>query len=117
MADTLLLAQDTWDCVLDISGNIALATAPYAIAQDVASAIRTFTGDLWYDQERGIPYFEQVLGHAPSMQYLRSQIEAQALTVPGVLRAQCLFARLEGRLLRGQCKIIDTTGAENNVSF
>lgn len=115
--NTLLLDQSQWDLVLDIGGNIAMATEPYAIAQDVASAIRTFTGDLWYDQARGIPYFDQVLGHAPSMQYLRSQIEAQALSVPGVVQAQCLFARVENRVLRGQCKIIDTTGAANNVSF
>jgi len=115
--NTLLLDQASWDLVLDISGNIALATEPYAIAQDVASAIRTFTGDLWYDQTRGIPYFDRVLGHAPSMQYLRSQIESAALSVPGVVKAQCLFARVENRLLRGQCKIIDTTGAAHNVSF
>lgn len=119
MNDTLLLDQAEWDLVLDISGNIALASPPYAVAQDVASAIRVFQGDLWYDTTVGIPYFERVLGQAPSMQYLRSQIEARALTVPGVVRAQCLFVKLDSatRVLQGQCKIIDTTGAENNVSF
>lgn len=115
--NTLLLTQDQWDLCLDIGGNIAVAAAPYAIAQDVASAIRTFTGDLYYDTARGIPYFERILGQAPSLQYLRSQVEAQALSVPGVVQAQCVFAKVEDRMLRGQCKIIDTTGAENNVSF
>lgn len=103
--------------VLDLSGNIAIAEAPYAIAQDVASAIRTFTGDLYYDQTAGIPYFDRILGQAPSLQYLKAQIEGRALTVPGVVQAQCVFAKVEDRVLRGQCKIIDTTGAENNVSF
>lgn len=115
--NTLLLDQAEWDLVLDISGNIAMASEPYSIAQDVASAIRVFEGDLWYDQTQGIPYFERVLGQAPSMQYLQSQIEARARTVPGVVQAQCVFVRVENRVLRGQCKIIDTTGAANNVSF
>lgn len=117
--NTLILAQDTWDLITDISGNIALATAPYSIAQDVASAIRVFQGEIWYDTAQGIPYFDRVLGHVPSLQYLRSQVEARALTVPGVVEAQCLFAQLdtETRTLRGQCKVIDTTGAENNVTF
>ena len=39
---TLLLDQTEWDLVLDASGNIALASPPYALAQDVASAVRTF---------------------------------------------------------------------------
>lgn len=115
--DTLLVAQDTWDLITDISGNIALAAAPYAIAQDVASAVRVFQGELWYDTATGIPYFDTVLGQAPSLQYLRAQIEARALTVPGVVQAKCQFARLDNRVLRGQVLIIDTTGAENNVSF
>lgn len=117
MADTLLLDQAQWDLVLDIGGNIALASEPYSIAQDVSSAIRTFKGDIWYDTDSGIPYFERVLGQTPSMQYLRSQIEAAALTVPNVVKAQCVFAKVENRLLRGQCKIIDKTGVEHNVSF
>lgn len=113
--NTLILAQDTWDLITDISGNIAMATEPYAVAQDVASAIRVFTGDIWYNQAEGIPYFDTVLGRAPSMTYLRSQIEARALTVPGVERAQCLFANLDTttRSLRGQVRINDVT----NVSF
>lgn len=117
--DTLILAQDTWDLITDISGNIALASNPYSIAQDVASAIRIFQGEIWYDTAQGIPYFDRVLGEVPSLQYLKSQIEARALTVPGVVQAQCVFAQLDTvtRTLRGQCKVIDTTGAENNVSF
>ena len=40
--NTLLLDQTAWDLVLDSAGNIALAAVPYARAQDVASAIKTF---------------------------------------------------------------------------
>ena len=54
---TLLLDQTTWDLTLDANNNIALAAEPYAFAQDAASAIRLFQGELWYDTTRGVPYF------------------------------------------------------------
>ena len=55
MASTLALELQDWDLCVDTSGNIALATEPYAIAQDVASACKTFLGECWYDTTYGIP--------------------------------------------------------------
>lgn len=114
---TLLLDQGDWDLVLDLAGNIAVADAPYAVAQDVASAVRVFAGELWYSTQEGIPYFGQTLGAQLNLQFLRSQIEAAALRVPTVVSARCLFASLTDRVLTGQIQIIDATGAQNNVSF
>jgi len=37
---TMLLNPQTWDLTLDVDGNIALASNPYSVAQDIASAIR-----------------------------------------------------------------------------
>ena len=37
--NSLLLDQAQWDIVLDVNGNIALASAPYSIAQDVALSL------------------------------------------------------------------------------
>ena len=59
---TLFLMPDTWDLALDVSGNIATATSIYQQAQDIASAGRTFVGDLYYDMDAGIPYFQSILG-------------------------------------------------------
>jgi hypothetical protein len=115
--NTLLLDQSEWDLVLDASGNIAVAAEPYAVAQDVASAVRVFAGELWYDTSQGVPYPSDVLGETPSLQYLKSKIEAAALTVPKVVKARCLFASLDGRVLTGQIQVIDVDGVENNVSF
>lgn len=114
---TLLLDQGDWDFVLDISGNIAVADAPYAVAQDVASAVRVFAGELWYNIAEGIPYHGQILGARPNLQFLKSQIEAAALKVPTVVQARCLFANFADRVLTGQIQIIDATGVINNVSF
>ena len=115
--DTLLLATDTWDLVTDASGNIAMATHPYSIAQDVASAVKLFAGELWYDTTQGVPYLTDILGKRPPLQFIKAQVEKAALTVPEVVSARCLFVTFQGRALTGQIQIIDKTGATNNVNF
>jgi hypothetical protein len=115
--NTLLLATDTWDLITDANGNMAMATAPYAIAQDVASAVKLFARELWYDTTQGISYFENILGKRPPLQYVKAQVEKAALTVPEVVTARCLFAGFKGRALSGQIQIIDKTGASHNVHF
>lgn len=115
--NTLLLDQTAWDLVIDSAGNIATAAPPYALAQDVASAVKLFLGELWYDTEKGVPYFEDVLGHLPPPSLMRSLIEDAALTVPGVVSAQCIISSLDGRTATGQIQFIDETGAANGVHF
>ena len=114
---SLLLDRSAWDLVLDASGNIAVATEPYAIAQDVACACRLFLGELWYDTSQGIPYFEQVLGHQLPLPALREMLVNAALTVTGVVSAQVVITSFKNRAITGQVQFIDTTGAANNVSF
>jgi len=115
--NTLLLDQTTWDLVCDANGDIAMAGNPYAIAQDVASAVRLFLGELWYDTTRGVPYFGQILGKLPPMALVKQAIENAALTVPEVVQARCLIASFSGRVITGQVQVIDTTGASHNISF
>lgn len=117
MPNTLLLDQTAWDLVLDASGNIALAGEPYAIAQDVASAVRTFINECWYDTSQGLPYFQNILGQLPPPSFLRKKITDAAMTVPNVVSVDVVFVTFEGRKLSGQIKIIDTTGTESGVTF
>lgn len=117
MLNTILLDRSAWDLVIDSNGNIATAAPPYALAQDVASACRLFLGELFYDTTKGIPYFEDVLGHLPPLSLLTGYLEKAALTVPGVVSAQCIISAFEGREVVGQVQFIDETGAANNVRF
>ncbi len=114
---TLLLDRGQWDLIIDSAGNIAMATPPYALAQDVASAVRLFLGELWYATTKGIPYFEDVLGQLPPLSLLTGYIEKAALTVPGVVSAQCIISEFSGREITGQIQFIDETGAANGVTF
>ena len=119
MYKTLLLDRNAWDLVIDSAGNIAVASPPYALAQDVASAVRLFLNELWYAPNKGIPYFEDVLGHFPPLSLLTGYIERAALTVPGVVSAKCIISVFSNndRQVSGQVQFIDETGAANGVNF
>jgi hypothetical protein len=115
--DTLLLDQAKWDLVIDSAGNIARAAPPYALAQDVASAVRLFLGELWYATTKGIPYFEDVLGHLPPASLLTGYMEKAALTVPGVVSVQVIITEFTGREVRGEVQFIDELGVASGVAF
>lgn len=115
--DTLYLTPDNWDLTLDAFGNIAMASAPYALAQDVASAIKLFLGELQYDTAKGVPYFDDILGHLPPPALLMAHLEAAALTVPGVVTAQCIITQITDREVIGQVQFTDDSGATTSVNF
>ena len=117
MPKTLLLDQDAWDLVLDAAGNIAVAGEPYAVAQDVASAIRTFTGDCYYDTAKGIPYWRQILGKYPPMSLVRDRIVTEAKREPGVERVEIVSFRLDERAITGSVLVYDKSGQSIEVGF
>jgi hypothetical protein len=108
--DTLLLDRTLWDLCLDSAGNIAVASGAYALAQDAASAIRLFRGELWYDTTGGIPYFPEILGQSPPVALMKAEFIAAALTVPGVVSADCFITSIVGRTVTGQVQITDAAG-------
>lgn len=119
--DTLLLDTVAWDLVLDASGNIAVASDPYSMAQDAASAIKVFLGECYWDTELGLPYLTQIFGHNPPLGLLKALFNAEAETVPGVVSPQCFMAGLSSRIATGQVQITseetgDTAAANFTVS-
>lgn len=115
--DTLALSSPAWDLTIDANNNIALASGPNQEAQDVASAISTYLGEVLYDTSIGIPYFSEVLGqnYAPSL--IRALLEGAALTVPGVVKAKATITGFQNRQISGNVQIIDTTGQALGVNF
>jgi hypothetical protein len=117
MSNTLYLDPTSWDLTLDAAGNIAVASEPYSLAQDAASAIRTFLGEVYYDTTQGIPYFQQILGHYPPLEYMKAQFVAQALTVPGVVSAVVFLSAVTERAITGQVQITDASGTVTAANF
>lgn len=110
MRDTLLLDADAWDLTLDSFGNIAMANAPYAAAQDVASACRLWKGEARYDTRRGVPYEQSILGQQVPSGTLASWLEGEATTNPDVSSAAAILQQQEGRALGGQIQLTLTDG-------
>lgn len=88
--DTLALTTD-WDLDLDDQGNIRtvgdataadVQTGPgMRLAQDVATRLRAWRGEVWFDVTQGIDY-PRYLGLAPSVIQLRADYQSEALLVP-----------------------------------
>lgn len=107
---TLLLDGLAWDLVLNTAGDIAVASDPYALAQDAASAIRLFRGELWYDTAKGVPYFSDVLGKAPPITLMKGLFVSAAMSVPGVLSAECFISSISSRGATGQVQVRGAAG-------
>lgn len=114
---TLLLDVSGWDLLADAAGNIAAAVAPYQHAQDVASALRTFLGEVWYDTSVGIPYFTEVLGHTPPVTFFQELMVQAAKTVPGVVSAECTIEAFENRKVTGQVTFTTDDGQTGTVAL
>ncbi len=116
--NTLLLDVETWDLSLDSAGNIALASPPYAVAQDVASSCRTWQGELWYDTTPGVN-FESLLWNMPGASAVQQAFNQQALTVSSVATAATTITEFAGSTgaLTGQIEFTTSTGANLTVSF
>lgn len=118
MFDTIFLEPNSWDLALDVYGNIAVANAPYAAAQDVATSCRLWTGEYIYDISRGIPYEQYVLGYMPPRNIFISWLNTESLTVPDVSTATPVLAYNNGtRDIYGQIQITLTDGTAANVNI
>lgn len=118
MYSTIYLDPDSWDLALTIAGDIAVADAPYSIAQDVASSCRLWRGEYIYNTPRGIPYEESVLGQMPPRNIFASWLEREAKTVPSVLTATpILLYNAVDRSASGQIQIKLTDGTTSVIGI
>lgn len=116
MANTLLLNPTTWD-LLAFNGNIAAVGEPYSLAQDAASAIKTFLGEVFYDTTKGVQYQNILFGAQFNINFVKAQLEAAASTVPDVVTATVYITGINNRVLSGQVQVSNTTGIVSLASF
>lgn len=114
---SLLLDSLTWDLTIDTAGNIAVASDPYAMAQDAANACRLFKGELFFDTVPGVPYFQEILAHSPPISLVKAYLVRAALRVPGVVSAKVYISEWTDRVIRGQVQIVDANGNISAAGF
>jgi len=113
---TWLLDWATGGICLDAYGNIAVASAPYSIAQDAATQASTFLGECWYDTSQGVDWWGDILGKNPPASLVASLIEAQVLLVPDVESVIVTLAGIDSnRNGVGQMLITDTDGTTTAI--
>jgi hypothetical protein len=82
-----------------------------ALAQDVATAVRTLRGECWYDSTLGVPYFQAILGQRVSLSFLKQAFIAAGMIVPDVASIRCfLTGPGPGREIGGQLQITSVSG-------
>jgi hypothetical protein len=116
MARSILLDPTTWDFVVTRDGDIATCTDPYRLAQDAACQCKLFLGELWFDTTQGVPY-AQVLGRPPVVAYIKAQLVAAAMLVPGVVAARVFITSIKGRVVKGQVQVTDQAGKITAAGF
>jgi len=117
MGSTLLLDRSTWDLVLDINNNIAVATEPYALAQDAASSCKVFKGECYYDTTRGIPYIDVIFGKNVPLSLIKSYLANESLRISGIVTANAYISSLSDRDLGAQVQITDANGTALAVNI
>lgn len=125
-SDTLALTLDAWDVTLDASGNLATVgdatagtqTGPgMRLAQDVATRLRAWRGEVWFDTTQGIDY-ERYLGFAPSVVQLSADFQSEALLVPSCTTALAdLSLARSTRTLGGTLYLSDLSGYTAEVAL
>lgn len=90
---TLGLRNDTWDLYVDRYGNIATKESNDQLAQDVASSILVWLGELPFNKTRGVPYNmpEEI------RITLTDEIKKQAYLINGVEEAIVSVEKIEDR--------------------
>lgn len=114
---TALLDLTAWDFVLDVNGDLAMATDPYSLAQDAASAIRTFQGECFYNSTLGEPYFQTFFRRAPNVSLIKQKFVDQAMTVPGVVSAKVFITAIVNRRVTGQVQVSNANGDTTAAAF
>ena len=103
-----LALDESWDLGIDEYNNIAVKSDNDRLAQDVASSVRVFLGELPFDINRGVDY-----NNPDSIREdLKIQINEQAALVEGVNESLVVFDELKDRTLKTTIYITNENGEQ-----
>lgn len=104
---TLALSTD-WDVYIDDLGNIATLDGNARLAQDVASSVRVFLGELPFNVTRGIEYNKP----DQNRETLNHQMNDNAKLIEGVSESVVVFEELKDRVLKPVVYVTNTDGEQ-----
>ena len=106
-----LALDSSWDLLIT-DGTLTVATGNPALVQDVASACRTFLGEVWYAPlTQGVPYYQQILGYRVSLSLVKQAEVANGMLTPGVGAINCFLTGPDkNRNVGGQLQVFNASG-------
>lgn len=104
---TLALGTD-WDVYVDDIGNIATLDGGNRLAQDVASSVRVFFGELPFNVNRGVEYNKP----DENRETLNHQMNQNAKLVEGVSESVVIFEELQNRTLKPVIYVTSDSGEQ-----
>jgi hypothetical protein len=118
MSATLPLDPETWDLILDKSGDwTARKDEAFVASQSVANACLLSTDDSYFFPEEGIPYKWDILGERSAQPLLEAYIKREALAVPNVVKCKIVNYQFKERTIHGNVIIWTKNGGKYDVSF
>jgi len=126
--DTLALDTSLWDLSVDSQGNLRTVgdatpqndlTGPgMRLAQDVATRVQAWLGEVYFDTTQGINY-PVYLGGPPNLSLLQSVFNTEALNVPlcASALAQFTFTAGSSRRIGGVLNVSDIAGNGGQVNL
>ena len=79
------------DIFVDAEGNISIAFNLQAILQQCAQAGKTLLGEMVFNINQGIPYFESVWIGTPNIEQYTASLRRSFLSITGVLEVVSLI--------------------------
>jgi hypothetical protein len=103
------------DLYLDADDNITLSFDLQAVLEACSQAAKTILGEMIFNINQGIPYFETVWIGVPNIQQFSAALRAAFLTVPNVIEVISLITSQENNTLTYSAIIRTTFGAGNVI--
>ena len=99
------IALNSQNDIYAVNGNLQIATDKDAIASACATAIRTLRGELQYNMDFGIPYFDVLYTNQPNLDMFRHYILSTVQDIDGVTAIKSLNFQISGETLRYELTI------------
>jgi hypothetical protein len=99
------------DIYLDANGNLAIVFDIQAVLQACAQAAQTLLGELIYNIDIGIPYFQTLWIGTPNIQQFNAALRAAFLAVPNVVQVVSLMTSQQNNALMYTAVIQTTYGS------
>jgi hypothetical protein len=113
MANITLSVNDNNDIYLDSKGNIALVYDRDAVLQQCAQQAKTLLGEMIYQTDQGIPYFQAVWVGVPNLTLFTAYLRAALLSVSNVVDVVSLITSQDNNTLLYSAIIRTTYGVGN----